>query len=111
MKIAERIQKLNAERGRLNRQVGLNFEFRVLRKYKNDSRVAFTHRSQGSFGPVDVLVQFKDKRQYLISCKNNGYWHPKELTKLQKLKECLNEYQQIKRAFYVSPKKWVLRDL
>lgn len=109
--LANEIFKINSERGSRNFYTGYAFEFKVLRKYKKRADVLFAHRTAGSHGLADIVVQFKTGKQWLISCKNNGYWHPTEISKLRKAKEFLNQFQELKLAYYISPKRWKMSTL
>ena len=59
------LYKLNADRGRNNRLNGEAFEFRILRRFKRryNSDILFAIRSAGSHSDVDIIIQYKNKKQ------------------------------------------------
>ena len=105
------VRKLNADRGRENRKNGEAFEFRVLRKYKRRSDVLWAIRSAGSHSLVDIVVQFKNKRQYWITCKKNGYTEPKEERAVEILKLNVPSNVKLLMYYYKSPKKMAYTEL
>jgi hypothetical protein len=107
----KKIRELNGERGKQNRINGEQFEFRILRYYKGRSDVLFAIRSAGSHSIVDIVVQFKRGIQYLISCRNNSIWLTKERRELEELQSKVPSNVKVKLAYYITPKKYVIRDV
>ena len=105
------IRERNAERGRQNRLNGEQFEFRVMREFKKRSDVMFVIRSAGSHSSIDIVVQFKNKKQYWITCKRDGYLTPFERVAIDKLKEKKPDTVVIKLAYYKSAKKKAFKKL
>ncbi len=107
MNILEKVKEANAVRGKENFERGMNFEFKLLRRLRPASVVAM--RSAGSHGTVDLYALRKDGSQWFVSVKHNGYWSSKELKKLQALNASLPKGGIIKMAYYITPKKYVLK--
>ena len=102
-----KLQKAKSELGRRNFEKGMTFEFKLLRRLKPASTVAM--RSAGSHGIVDLYCLRKDGSQWFVTVKHNGYWTAEELSDLRGLKDKLPPKSSIKMAYYISPKKYVLR--
>ncbi len=110
-KARKKVYELNSARGSRNFKNGNAFETRLVRKFKSRSDVVFAFKSEGSRGKADIIVQFKNKKQFIISCKLNGYYTPEELKDLHKVQQEISEYQIVKLAYYISPRKYVIRNL
>lgn len=106
-----RIREANSQQGKLNRDNGLDFEFRLLSRFKKRKDVLFAIRSAGSHGLFDVIVQFKDKRQWLITCRRSGHLTPSERTELSKSKSNMASYQRQKLAYYPSSKRIKIQNI
>ena len=109
--IEQIIRNANSKQGKENRANGEQFEFRVLRRFKRRSDVLYAIRSAGSHGLFDIIVQFKDGKMFLITCKRNGYLAPKEQKQLDKARQYILPHQSIKLAYYPSCKKMVVTNL
>jgi len=111
MTAREVVRKMNSDQGKLNRANGEAFEYRVLRKYKNRLDVCFAIRSAGSHSAVDVLVQFKNGKQYWITCKMNGYLTDVERSQLAWLAKYQPKNVSVIMVYYKSAKKMASRRL
>lgn len=78
----EFMRQQNSEKGFRNQQQGMQFEFKVLKKYKKRSDVLWAIRSAGSHSAIDIVVQYKNGQQKWIVCKVNSYVEPSERLEL-----------------------------
>lgn len=106
-----KVKELNALKGSENRKNGEAFEFRVLRKFKRRSDVLFAIRSAGSHSLIDIVVQFKNGKQYWINCKRNGYIEPKERREIERLKFYKNGFARMFMYYYRSPKRMAYTEI
>ena len=106
--VLEYVRQQNSERGYRNKINGDAFEFRILRSFKARSDVVWAHRSAGSHSSIDIVIQFKNKRQLWIVCKCNSYIKPSERLELSRVKQYQPDNVEIRLYYYISPKvmKW-----
>lgn len=103
------VREMNSDKGFENQLAGTRFEFKILAKEKRNSIMAV--RSAGSHSPADIISFKKNGEIWLISCKANGYFHPKELAVLEVLKYTMPDNVRIKLAYYTSKKKYKVSTL